>query len=129
MGLSKGINPLAMVGKGRVLISGGFVTTASGNPSTLYGQGYSVARTNTGRYTVTLAETANAIEGIFCQGCPETPASAMIVVVDQDTIANPVFEIQIYTTAASQTSDFALADDAGSVVYFLVVARNTNVDY
>jgi hypothetical protein len=42
---------------GVVLVQGSFVTAGSGAPTTVQGRGYTVARTATGTYTITLGGT------------------------------------------------------------------------
>lgn len=129
MGLHSGLYDVQAVGLKRVIVAGGFTTVGSGNPTATTGVGATVTRAATGRYVVTLDETPNAIESVHVTVAPETPGSAAIVVIDQDTIDGDSFEVQLYTTADSSTTDFALADDVGSVIYWHVFCRNSSVDF
>lgn len=126
MGLS-GAFPSKHVGPGRKVIAGAFVTVGSANPTVVTGRGFTVVRDGAGIYTVTLRQTPNAIDSIVASAAPKTLATAMLPQEDIDARTTSAFTLHLMSTAASDTADFAVADDAGSRVSFIVVVRDTNV--
>lgn len=118
--------PVQCFGVGRAIIAGRFTTVGSGDPTVVVGEGFTVARTATGRYTVTLTATPapSQIISVVAQAAPETLTNELVEVwVDQDSITNLVFEIRLEVGADTSAAATALADDTGAEIHFICMVQ------
>lgn len=116
-----------MKGPNRAFVAGSFVTVSSSNPTVTDGKGFSVTRSGAGVYVVTLEDTANDIDCIIPAVALATETDVAIINEDAGARANPAFTLRLWVAPAPATPVFAAADDAGSIVSFIAVLRNTNV--
>lgn len=110
-----------IVGPGRHLIAGSFITVGSGDPTSRKGNGFTVTRSGAGEYTLTLRDAAQAIDSIILGIGPKTIATELVVTYDVDGVTTTVVPIKVANLSGT------LADDAGSEVSFLIVTRDTSV--
>lgn len=116
----RGLYPIKARGPARALVAGSFITVGSGNPSSLRGQGFTVTREAQGRYTVDYDDPVVAWDSVVVTVAPETVATELVAIVDEDTIDTDSFEIRVSDLSGN------LQDDAGSRVSFIAVARLGN---
>ena len=116
------------VGQKRVTIAGSFTTVNGSDPTVTTGQGFTVARDGEGDWSITLSNELNAIDAVLLSVAPKTNTSASVVMEDVDARTATNISLTLEQTADSSSTDFAPADDPGSIISFLVYGRDTNVD-
>ena len=127
MGLTQ-LNPLLAVSKGAsACVAGCFDTVNGAAPTVIEGDGFTVARTAEGVWTVTLNDTPNAIKSIVAWAELKTADDVGICQGDIDERAAAAFRIQLWVAPAPATPVFALADEPGTRINFIAFLRNTNV--
>jgi hypothetical protein len=115
--------PVQAIGIDRVLVAGGFLTDGATDPSTVYGEGFSVVRNGAGDYTVTLdSPVPKSTIAVLTDVGPKTIATELIANVDPDTMTAGTFQILISNLTGTNV------DDAGSRVSFLAVVADSLVN-
>ena len=104
------------------ILPGSFTLAGTSDPSVKAGAGFTVVRSGTGKWTVTLTDAYPAILSV--QTCFE---------LDSDAASNIVLNISNVGTSSFIIHDYDLEDIGGtppvdligSIVHFVVYARNT----
>lgn len=124
-----GLFPLKIVGPTRVMIAGSFVTVDGSDPTTVYGNGFTVARTAEGIWTVTLDTGTSVVQfdSIVCFPFMETETLELAHCwgLQDDTDTNS-FVITLEVNANTDGAATAADDDAGTVINFIAIGRTGN---
>lgn len=126
--------PVQSFGVGRAIIAGKFTTQNGTVVTSLVGEGFSVARTAEGRFTVTItsdplpSQIVSVIATIHPEGLPMTTSDVRELVhayIDQDTITHKVFEIQVrlYNSIGATDPDAVLDDQPGAEIHFIAIVQ------
>ncbi len=120
--------PVMTNGVGRALIAGKFTTADGTAPTGVTGEGFTVARTAEGRFTVTInsdprpSQIISLLVGLHREGLPSITSDVRELVqcyVDQDTLTASVFEVQVrLTNTIGTTPDAVLDDQPGAEIHF-----------
>lgn len=119
--------PFKYVGPGRAILGGSFTTRGSNGLCDQRGNGFTVARTAAGKYTITFKNASNAIDAVLPNAHQETYAAPYIVNSSNFTPGPGALQ--------AKTVDITIDDDAGTPsdmvagtdeVHFEVIFRNTS---
>jgi hypothetical protein len=113
-------------------IAGSFVPDTANDPTTVYGRGFTVTRSGSGEWTVTLDKKFENFISIVVTGqLASSNADAHQYLVGDISVANRTFEIKHVTAADVSTTDLAAADVATSgtanKVNFICVVATSDV--
>ena len=115
---------LQMPGSWPKLLSGHFVCNGSSNPVTASGLGYSVARDDTGDYTVTLTDKYGHLVAVHPTTQYAGPAGTGTVDVELTEFNHNASSFSVTTTSGGSAFDFG--DDVS--VHWILTARKTQVN-
>lgn len=114
------------VGPGRVVVAGSFAPAGTGAVTDVKGTGFSVARTSTGLFTITL-------DKVYSELLAATPG-LQLAAGDDKTLqfgtyvaASGTLELRVWDFSAAAVAD--ISADANNRVNFVLVLRNTNLPY
>lgn len=123
--------PMQGIVPGNKVIYGGFLCNGSSDPATTYGRGFTVARTATGVWTVTITEPMSSFVCVLATlNMPDSATTTHEIRIGDKSAANGTFQITNQSTADSSTTDFALADVAAATdqaVYFLCIVSESGL--
>lgn len=122
-------NDIQCHGRTHQLIAGSFIPNNASDPATTYGTGFTVTRTGTGVWKVTLSEAFADFVSIVVTGqYASAEADAHQFLVGDISITNKTFEIKHVGSADVSGTDLAAADITASttarkVNFMCVVAQ------
>lgn len=123
------LNTIKHVGTGRATIAGSFEIRTSNGQCNTSGDGFTVARTAVGQYTINFNDSVNKVESIIFTAHPDDPADPYVVQGSGNLIDDLTGEISIklniIITFTQSTSD--LDGNPGSFVSFVAYCKNTSV--
>lgn len=124
--------PATVAGVQHQIIAGSFIPNGSSAIATTYGVGFTVARTGTGEYTVTLSEPfANYVSIQVTGQFASSNTDLHQFLVGDISVTNRTFEIQHLSSTDVSTTDIAAADISTSTtankINFLVVVARTDI--
>ncbi len=123
-----GSYPVHIVGPERVLVAGSFETVNDAAPTSIRGNGFTVARTAEGVWTVTITDRApQQIDAIYAWCEIETETDVCICQGDVDNTTASTFRIQLWVAPAPASPVFAAADEPGSRIHFMCVLKETGL--
>lgn len=105
------------------IIGGNFSIAASGGAATkVQGLGWSVAKTTTGVYTITLEDSYVALHSITCTVQAATAVDLVAQVVSHDVVTAQTIVVELLA-AATPTEPSAV-----TIVHFQALLRNSTVE-
>lgn len=111
------------LGAGRVSISGRFAPNGAGAPTLVYGRGFTVTRTGTGTYSISLQDTYPGILHADSRLWSIAPSANK---THLSAVSSPVKTITLLTLDGSNVAaDIAAA--AGTFISFRVDLSNTTI--
>ncbi len=129
MGNNHTLDRLELQGEGRVLVCGSFAPNGSSAlvATSTYGNGFTVAYTSTGLYTVTLNDAYAALESWWVDKALTTGDDAIVQVGIVDVVTAKTVQIRNWDIGDAAVKDVAAA--AGNRISFGFVLKNTSVSY
>ena len=113
-----------VLGKSRVEICGSFMPNGTGVPANVYGNGFTVARTGVGIYTVTFADPYFGYDAAWADlECATLGQSVQITAEPDVRVAKSLVIAAFITNTASATE---LAFNANTRVHFGIRMKNTS---
>lgn len=127
---NKGFKPVLGAGNGtrlvafQILPNGASTPTIGENPD---GVVDSVARTGAGTLTFTLNDKFLAVRGITCTPELATPAATLVVLSDTANVSSgTAVTVVTYQESAGSFAAADIAADAGNILHFTAVMRDSN---
>jgi len=119
------LDTIQTLGKGRVVIAGSFRPNGSSAVAAANneGIGWSVARTNTGIFTVTLQDSFQALIAGFAMVALNAVADTQAQLGAVDVLTNKTVVINILTAGSGAD----IASHANNKVHFTLILRNTDL--
>ncbi len=121
------LNPVRYVGMGRNIVAGSFVTKNGAVPTDIRGSGFTVAYVSEGIWTVTLDDVSQRIDCVTFGVAAETTTKLSLVQEDQDARTTSVIKITQHLSDDLTSPNFAVADEPGNVISFMIVCKDTAV--
>lgn len=123
---------LWVLGKNRVKLTGSFKPNGSSAPTSVKGNGFTVARTGTGVFTVTFQDAYNDFDNIWCMLQCAT-LGKMAQVTSETILSTPgvpgTLVITTYDAAAIGSGAADLAAASATRVHFGVTMKNTSGNF
>lgn len=127
---SRNFDDVQVLGKGIKIIAGAFKGAANASPTTTQGEGFTVAYSTTGTYTLTLADSYTEVLGVFTSMELDAPASALYesCVERSSTSASAItiFTFQDDGDGTATLADLPAGSNNGNWVHFFALVRNTS---
>ncbi len=111
-----------------VLVAGHFSATVAGiTANTRFGNGFTVARTALGRFTITTDDTYRHVVASGCQYCATTPTDWYLTPIPQGGGAGAAvtWEIQLWDNTAGAIADPTVNTDE---IHFWMILSNSQLD-
>lgn len=102
------------------IVAGNFTLASGSDPTSVTGKGYSVARTASGKYTVTLDDKYPGILSATATVASSTVSDSVAQIGDIDVSSAKTVVIHVQRAGSA-------SENAGEVVHFCLVLRNTSI--
>ena len=111
---------------GLVAISGRFAPNGSSAPADVVGKGFTVTRTGTGVFRITLQDKYTSLLSAGATICLATPADQIVMIKAHDVSGTtPYVDIALWDISDAAVADHTYA--AGDQIHFLLMLKNSSV--
>jgi hypothetical protein len=116
---------LGSLDRGVVIIAGSFAPDTANAPTDVKGDGFSVVRTSTGLFTVTLQDKYSELIGVTASLQLASADDKMVQIGATDVTSAKTIQIRVWDISGAAVAD--VAANANNRINFVLVLKNTSV--
>jgi hypothetical protein len=116
---------LGSLDRGVVIIAGSFAPDTANAPTTVRGDGFSVVRTSTGLFTITLQDKYSELVSAQCSLQLAAGDDKIVQVGATDVTSAKTIQIRVWDISGAAVAD--IAANANNRINFVLILKNTSV--